>query len=81
MSIAAVPGGRAEEEFFDAEKSRRRFGRVDRANGAELLEKVSQGLKEAQTQAKTEPAGPVEKKGGMNFSNFSSRFGVHRDRS
>ena len=83
MSIAAVPGGRAEEEFFDAEKSRRRFGRVDRANGAELLEKVSQGLKEAQTQAKSDTTSPVEKKGGMNmnFSNFSSRFGVHRDRS
>lgn len=39
MSAACVPGGRAEEEFFDAEKGRKRFGRVDRANGAELLEK------------------------------------------
>lgn len=39
MSTASIPGGRAEEEFFDMEKSRRRYGRVDRANGAELLEK------------------------------------------
>jgi len=39
MSAAAVPGGRAEEEFFDMETGRKRFGRVDRANGAELLEK------------------------------------------
>lgn len=39
MSAASVPGGRAEEEFFDAERGRKRFGRVDRANGAELLEK------------------------------------------
>ena len=39
MSAAAVPGGRAEEEFFDAEKGRKRFGRVDRASGAEMLEK------------------------------------------
>ncbi|GAB7343649.1 hypothetical protein MBLNU457_1641t1 [Dothideomycetes sp. NU457] len=89
MSIASVPGSRAEEEFFDAEKSRRRFAMVDRANGAELLEKVSQGLAEAQTQnqnqnqnqARNDAGGPVEKKSGMNFSNFSSRFGVHRDRS
>ena len=82
MSTAAAPGGRAEEEFFDAEKSRRRFGKVDRANGAVLLEKVSQGLQDSQASARAQAASPTEKKpSGMNFSNFSSRFGVHRDRS
>ena len=30
---------RAEEEFFDVEKGRRRFGKVDKMSGAELLEK------------------------------------------
>ena len=39
MTTASYPGGRAEEEFFDAEKGRKRYGKVDRANGAELLEK------------------------------------------
>jgi len=84
MSTAADPAGRAEEEFFDAERSRRRFGRVDRANGAELLEKISQGLEEAQAHARALAASPTQdnkKPSGMNFSNFSSRFGVHKDRS
>ena len=30
---------RAEEEFFDVEKGRKRFGKVDKMSGAELLEK------------------------------------------
>lgn len=93
MSVACVPGGRAEEEFFDAERSRKRFDRVDRANGAELLEKyvvlsqvclastnnairVSQGLQAAQSTQQASVASPQP--ASMNFSNFSSRFGIQR---
>lgn len=78
MVASADPIGRAEEEFFDAERSRRRFAKVDRASGAELLEKISQGVQAAQAEAKAQTMNPVpEKKTGMNmnFSNFSSRFG------
>lgn len=39
MVASADPNGRAEEEFFDAERSRKRFAKVDRASGALLLEK------------------------------------------
>lgn len=40
MSMVGLMGReRAEEEFFDVEKGRRRFGKVDKMSGAELLEK------------------------------------------
>lgn len=39
MSTASMSSDQAAEEFFDAEKARQRFGRVDRAHGAQLLEK------------------------------------------
>lgn len=74
MATAADPNGRAEEEFFDAERSRKRFSKVDRASGAELLEKISQGVQAAQNQGPSVPNTAVERK-GMNFSGFSSRFG------
>ncbi|KAF2158179.1 exocyst complex component Sec15 [Myriangium duriaei CBS 260.36] len=78
MVASADPNGRADEEFFDAERSRKRFAKVDRASGAELLEKISQGVQAAQAEAKAQTLSsppPTEKKMGMNFSGFSSRFG------
>ncbi|KAF2219721.1 exocyst complex subunit Sec15-like-domain-containing protein [Elsinoe ampelina] len=81
MSLAASPDGRAEEEFFDAERSRKRFGKVDRANGALLLEKISQGVAQAAADARAATQSPPaqERRGmnmpNMNFGGFSSRFG------
>ncbi|PSK56513.1 hypothetical protein B9Z65_6137 [Elsinoe australis] len=80
MSLAAGPEGRAEEEFFDAERSRKRFGKVDRANGAMLLEKISQGVAQAAQDARSATASPPAERSrmpnmNMNFSGFSSRFG------
>lgn len=69
---------RAEEEFFDVEKGRRRFGKVDKMSGAELLEKVSLGAsadKQQQSQAQAAVT-PIDKKPTMNFPKFAGRFGV-----
>lgn len=85
MATAAESGGKAEEEFFDVERGRRRFGKVDKMNGAELIEKVSQGReaadKERQAQAQAQISSPVERTGKMGFSNLANRFGVNKDRS
>ncbi|PNS15560.1 hypothetical protein CAC42_819 [Sphaceloma murrayae] len=81
MSLAVGPEGRAEEEFFDAGRSRQRFGKVDRANGAMLLEKISQGMQQAALDARNATASPPaqERRGmnmpNMNFGGFGSRFG------
>lgn len=78
MSVAVEQGQeKAEEEFFDVEKGRKRFGKVDKMRGAELLEKVAQGA-----QVKPQPqtlSSPVDKKPTMNFPNFTSRFGGRKD--
>ncbi|KAF1346455.1 exocyst complex subunit Sec15-like-domain-containing protein [Delphinella strobiligena] len=72
MSMVGLMGReRAEEEFFDVEKGRRRFGKVDKMSGAELLEKVSQGAVADQL-----PSTPIDKKPTMNFPKFAGRFGV-----
>ncbi|KAF4548121.1 Exocyst complex subunit Sec15-like protein [Elsinoe fawcettii] len=81
MSLAASPEGHAEEEFFDAERSRKRFGKVDRANGALLIEKIAQGVAQAAADARAATQSPPaqERRGmnmpNMNFGGFSSRFG------
>lgn len=41
MSMGAEGRDKAEEEFFDVERGRKKFGRVDKMNGAELLEKYA----------------------------------------
>lgn len=76
MAVAKEGEGRAEEEFFDVEKGRKRFGKVDKMNGAELLEKVSQGAEaqKAAVAAAAQAASPVDKKSTMNFPAFASRF-------
>lgn len=74
MAVAAQGEGRAEEEFFDVEKGRKRFGKVDKMNGAELLEKVSQGVEAQKAAAQALTASPVDKKSTMNFPAFASRF-------
>ncbi|KAK8213195.1 Rab GTPase-binding exocyst subunit S15 [Zalaria obscura] len=81
MSMGAEGRDKAEEEFFDVERGRKKFGRVDKMNGAELLEKVSQGSAAASAQAEAKVTSPtVDKKAGT-FSNFSSRFGVNKGQS
>lgn len=79
MSVAAEQGQeKAEEEFFDVEKGRKRFGKVDKMRGAELLEKVAQGAQVKQ-QPVQQLSSPVDKKPTMNFPNFTSRFGGRKD--
>ncbi|KAL1304394.1 hypothetical protein AAFC00_003394 [Neodothiora populina] len=82
MSMVGSMGReRAEEEFFDVEKGRRRFGKVDKMSGAELLEKVSQGaVLEQNAQQGMPPPTPVDKKPTMNFPKFAGRFGVGHNR-
>jgi hypothetical protein len=76
MAVAKQGEGRAEEEFFDVEKGRKRFGKVDKMKGAELLEKVSQGVEAQKAAAVAQAtASPVaDKKSAMNFPAFASRF-------
>ncbi|KAG9547704.1 exocyst complex subunit Sec15-like protein, partial [Aureobasidium melanogenum] len=79
MAVAKEGEGRAEEEFFDVEKGRKRFGKVDKMNGAELLEKVSQGVEAQKAAAVAQAASPVDKKPTMNFPAFASRFKKDKD--
>ncbi|KAG9960231.1 exocyst complex subunit Sec15-like protein, partial [Aureobasidium melanogenum] len=81
MAVAKEGEGRAEEEFFDVEKGRKRFGKVDKMNGAELLEKVSQGVEAQKAAAVAQAASPVDKKPTMNFPAFASRFKKDKDAS
>ncbi|THZ80636.1 exocyst complex subunit Sec15-like protein [Aureobasidium pullulans] len=81
MAVAKEGEGRAEEEFFDVEKGRKRFGKVDKMNGAELLEKVSQGVEAQKAAAVAQAASPVDKKSTMNFPAFASRFKKDKDAS
>ncbi|KAH0354351.1 exocyst complex subunit Sec15-like protein, partial [Aureobasidium melanogenum] len=81
MAVAKEGEGRAEEEFFDVEKGRKRFGKVDKMNGAELLEKVSQGVEAQKAAAVSQAASPVDKKPTMNFPAFASRFKKDKDAS
>ena len=56
------------DEFFDVGQANRKYGRVDRTNGAVLLEKVREGVESA-------------KYGGVKqdtFAALSSRFGINR---
>ncbi|KAI5209385.1 exocyst complex subunit Sec15-like protein [Aureobasidium subglaciale] len=82
MAVAKEGEGRAEEEFFDVEKGRKRFGKVDKMSGAELLEKVSQGVEAQKAAAVAQAASPVaDKKSTMNFPAFASRFKKDKDAS
>lgn len=81
MAVAKEGEGRAEEEFFDVEKGRKRFGKVDKMNGAELLEKVSQGVEAQKAAAVAQAASPIDKKPTMNFPAFASRFKKDKDAS
>ena len=60
------------DEFFDVSQANRKYGRVDRATGAILLEKVREGAAEAERRA---AAGTGR---GDTFANLGARFGINR---
>jgi exocyst complex component 6 len=64
------------EEFFDVGLANRKYGRVDRANGAILLEKVREGTEKLE-QMQAERERFISPKQDM-FGNLSSRFGINR---
>jgi hypothetical protein len=57
------------DEFFDVSQANKKYGRVDRANGAILLEKVREGMVAAAT--------PLAA-GSTTFAALGSRFGINR---
>jgi hypothetical protein len=61
------------EEFFDIGVANRKYGRVDRANGAILLEKVREG-------AVAGPSGLQDKVSPRDntFATYAQRFGLNR---
>ncbi|KAF2231919.1 exocyst complex subunit Sec15-like protein [Viridothelium virens] len=63
-------GTENKEEFFDVGLRNRRYGRVDKVNGAVLLEKVTQGA-EAVAVPESSPAKP-----STQFSTFKDRLGI-----
>jgi len=60
------------DEFFDVSQANRKYGRVDRATGAILLEKVREGAAEAERRA---AAGSAR---ADTFANLGARFGINR---
>jgi exocyst complex component 6 len=58
------------DEFFDVSQANKKYGRVDRTNGAILIEKVREG-------ALLSPI-PVINSRNETFANLSSRFGINR---
>jgi hypothetical protein len=57
------------DEFFDVSQANKKYGRVDRANGAILLEKVREGML-----ATTNPIATSS----TTFAALGSRFGINR---
>lgn len=66
------------DEFFDVSQANRKYGRVDRANGAILLEKVREGAAEAERLAAQENRGGLSGMRGDTFANLGARFGINR---
>jgi hypothetical protein len=64
------------EEFFDVGQANRKYGRVDRANGAILLEKVREGA--AAAVASPTMGQQVQSQTEKMFGNYASRFGLNR---
>jgi hypothetical protein len=62
------------DEFFDVSQANRKYGRVDRANGAILLEKVREGAAAVEAMQRTALAGMR----GDTFANLGARFGINR---
>ena len=62
------------DEFFDVSQANRKYGRVDRANGAILLEKVRDGAAAVEAMQRTALAGMR----GETFANLGARFGINR---
>ncbi|EON65887.1 hypothetical protein W97_05129 [Coniosporium apollinis CBS 100218] len=60
-------------EFFDVAQRNKKYGMVDRENGAILLEKVTQGAAVAQA-----PAPPTRSDKFDKFATISSRFGINK---
>ncbi|KAK5280202.1 Rab GTPase-binding exocyst subunit S15, partial [Cryomyces antarcticus] len=67
-------GAENAEEFFEAGRGGRRFGKVDKMSGAVLLEKVAQG---APPPAPVPPPATLAKPAGQ-FSTLSSRLGINK---
>lgn len=90
MNLAAEGKG---EEFFDTSRSGKRFGKVDKIKGAELLEKVQPKAASSQQHSPNAARSPTpldgfhamhEKKGSVaGLSSLGDRFGrfTQRDRS
>lgn len=75
MGLAAEGNG---EEFFDSSKSGKRFGMVDKVKGAELLEKVTQGVEDVPRSPHVphdDKDGAKEKKGTFGMGDLRGRFG------
>ncbi|KAF2719620.1 exocyst complex subunit Sec15-like protein [Polychaeton citri CBS 116435] len=73
------------DDFFDSSISASRFGKVDKLKGAELLEKVTQGLRatDAPPRSPTAPQGALETGGKEKkaFADLRGRLGAFgRDR-
>lgn len=66
------------DEFFDVSQANRKYGRVDRANGAILLEKVREGAAEAERLTAQENRGGLGSMRGDTFANLGARFGINR---
>jgi len=62
------------DEFFDVSQANRKYGRVDRTNGAILLEKVRDGAAAVEAMQRTALAGMR----GDTFANLGARFGINR---
>jgi exocyst complex component 6 len=59
------------DEFFDVSLRNRKYGRVDRENGAILIEKVMQGREIAQQTS------PMKSSASDRFATIGSRFGLN----
>jgi len=66
------------DEFFDVSQANRKYGRVNRANGAILLEKVREGAAAVEAmQAEQQRTGLAGMRGDT-FANLGARFGINR---
>ena len=76
MSLAAEGKG---EMFFDSSLSAKRFGRVDKLRGVELLEKVETRREQTPVSANSPAVANEERRGGggaaTTFGDFRDRFG------
>ncbi|TKA82428.1 hypothetical protein B0A49_00027 [Cryomyces minteri] len=71
-------GAENAEEFFEAGRAGRRFGKVDKMTGAVLLEKVAQGAPPPPPAPASVPAPATQAKPAGQFSTLSSRLGINK---